>query len=149
MAALSGLDVLRGKRVYVDANVFIYFLDGSTRWAKPAKSILVAAQSGTIAAITGEAAVAEVMVGPYRSGDPMLVRSAHEFFATPRFVDVVSHSAQAWDDAAMLRGTLDIPLMDGLHLATAAQASCAAIVTNDDRMKSALAVEIIPLHAFP
>lgn len=139
MATMSGVEALRGRRVYVDANVFMYFLDGSTQWA--------AAGDGAFAAVTGEVAVAEVMVGPYRTGDSLLIRSTREFFAQPRLVDVVGHPREVWDDAAMLRGTTGIPLIDGLHIATAAYARCTALITNDTRMKSLLGVDVIALSS--
>lgn len=143
---MTSIEELRGRRLYVDANVFIYFLDGSTRWSAPATSILTAAREGALSAVTGEAAVAEVMAGPYRTRDQMLIRSTREFFGLPGFVEVVGHTAQAWDDAAMLRGSADVPFIDALHLATAALARCDAIITNDDRMRSALGVDAIPLR---
>jgi predicted nucleic acid-binding protein len=141
----ASTQILAGRRIYIDANVFIYLLDGTTRWAAPATSILAAARAGQFAAVTGEAVVAEVMVGPYRSRDPMLIRSARELFALPRLVEVVGHPAKVWDDAAMLRGTLDVPLIDGLHVATAAAAGCDCLVTNDRRMRPALGVDVVPL----
>ena len=102
MAAMNGVEALQGRRVYIDANVFMYFLDGSTQWAAPAATVLRGAAQGSFAAVTGEAAVAEVMVGPYRLGDSLLIRSTREFFAQPRFVDVVGHSQEVWDDAAII-----------------------------------------------
>jgi predicted nucleic acid-binding protein len=145
---MSAVESLGGRRVYVDANVFVYFLDGSTQWAAPAATVLAAAGQGTIAAVTGEAAVAEVMVGPYRMGDSLLIRSTREFFAQPRVVDVVGHPQEVWDDAAMLRGTAGVPLIDGLHIATAAHARCSALITNDNRMKPLLGVDVIALSSF-
>lgn len=144
---MSGVEALRGRRVYVDANVFMYFLEGSTQWAAPATAVLTAAGDGAFAAVTGEVAVAEVMVGPYRTGDSLLIRSTREFFAQPRLVDVVGHPREVWDDAAMLRGTTGIPLIDGLHIATAAYARCTALITNDTRMKSLLGVDVIALSS--
>ena len=58
MATMSGVEALMGRRVKVDANVFMYFLDGSTEWAPPATTVLTAAGDGAFAAVTGEEAVA-------------------------------------------------------------------------------------------
>lgn len=142
------IESIRGRRVYLDAKVFIYFLDGSTALADATSNLLTAAGDGVVAITTGQACVAEVMVGPYRTRDLILIRAAHEFFDQPALLEVVSHTAKAWDEAAMLRGTSGIPLMDALHLATAAATDCDVLVTNDDRMKSALGVEVMPLASF-
>ena len=143
----TALDALRGRRIYVDANVFIFFLDGTPRLREPAATLLDAAREGEFQALTGDAAVAEVMVGPYRTGDSIIIRGVRDFFRQPRFLTVVGHSAEAFDDAAMLRGTLDMPFIDALHVATAAAHGCDALVTHDARMKSALGVEVLPLVA--
>ena len=139
------LDALTGKRVYIDANVFIFFLDGTPRLREPAAAVLAAARAGSFQAITGHAAVAEIMVGPYRLGDPMVIRGARDFFRQPRFVTLVDHTPETFDDAAMLRGTLDMPFIDALHLATAAAHGCDAVITHDSRMRPALGVDVLPL----
>jgi predicted nucleic acid-binding protein len=110
-----------------------------------ATTVLAGARDGVFRAVTGDAAVAEVMAGPYRTGDQMLIRSVREFFAQPRLVEVVSHDARAFDDAAMLRGSLGLPFIDALHLATAAAQGCSAIITHDARLKPALGVEVVAL----
>ena len=146
MAAVSqGIDALRGQRVYIDANIFIYFLDATPSFIEPATDVLTAAQNGTFAAVTSQAVLAEVMVGPYRSGNPLIIRSVREFFHQPKLLEIVGHSDEAWDGAAMLRATLDVPFIDALHISTAASVGCTALVTNDARMKPALGVEIYPL----
>ena len=141
------LDDLRGRRVYLDANVLIYFLDGTPKRALEAAAVLHAAADGAFRAVTGDAAVAEVMVGPYRSGDPLVIRAVREFFRQPRLLEVLSHSVPVFDDAAMLRATQEMPFIDALHVATAAAAGCDAIVTNDKRMRPALGVEVVPLRS--
>lgn len=141
------LDDLRGRRVYLDANVLIYFLDGTPKRAVEAAAVLRAAADGAFRAVTGDAAVAQVMVGPYRNGDPLVIRAVREFFRQPRLLEVLSHSAPVFDDAAMLRATQEMPYIDALHIATAAAAGCDAIVTNDKRMKPALGVEVLPLRS--
>lgn len=143
MASLA--QMLTGRRVYLDANVFIYFLGGSSQWAPAAGTLLAAARDGQLRAVTGEAVIAEVMVGPYRQRDPLHIRSVREFFAQPGFLEIVSHSDKSWDDAAMLRGTMGMPMIDALHIATAAEARCDVLVTNDQRMQSALGVEVLVL----
>ena len=141
------IDELRGRKVYVDANVFIYFLDATPTLVDHASFLLESVDSGAFEAITGDAAVAEVMVGPYRVGDPLTIRRVEEFFGRPRFLEIVSHTSTNFKDAAMLRGTLEFGFIDALHLATAAANGCDALVTNDARMQSALGVDVIPLQS--
>lgn len=141
------LDSLTGRRVYVDVNVFIYFLDQSTPQSSAATDILEAAAAGDISAVTGQAAIAEVMVGPYRQGNPLVIRKVREFFDSSTWLDVVDHPAKAFDDAALLRATLGMPFVDALHVATASLSRCDVIVTHDARMKPGLGVDVVALSA--
>ena len=136
---------LAGRRVYLDANVFIYFLDGRSAKAESAGAVLRAAAEGQFQAVTGDAAIAEVLVGPYRTGDPLLVRRVHAFFDQPGLLHVVGHSRGAFEDAAMVRATTDSAFIDALHIATAAEAGCDVLVTSDRRMRSALGVDVVGL----
>lgn len=137
--------LLQGQRVYLDANILIYFLDGRTEVAALAADILEAAARGDFQAVTSDAAVAEVMVGPYRSGDPMTIRAVREFLHQPRLLDIVPNDSRAFDDAAMLRGVEGRGFIDALHVATAAAAGCTLLVTNDRRIRPALGVEVVEL----
>ena len=143
MGALA--DTLQGQRVYLDANTFIYFLSGPQAFSQTVESLLTASSDGRLVAVTGDAAISEVMVGPYRDRNPLHVRSVREFFERPGFLEIVRHTPKAWDDAAMLRGTMGMPMIDALHVATAAEARCDVLVTNDQRIKSALGVEVLLL----
>jgi predicted nucleic acid-binding protein len=139
------LDSLAGRRVYIDANVFIYFLDQLTTHADAATAILEDAAAGRFAAVTGQAVVAEVMVGPYRQGDPLVIRKVKEFFASAVWLDVVDHPAQAFDDAALLRATSGMPFIDALHVSTASLSRCDVVLTQDARMKPGLGVDVVTL----
>ena len=141
------LDSLTGRRVYVDANVFIYFLDQSSPHALAATKILEAAASGDFSAATGQAAIAEVMVGPYRQGNPLVIRKVREFFDSSTWLDKIDHPAKAFDDAALLRATSGMPFVDALHVATASLSRCDVIVTQDARMKPGLGVDVVALAA--
>ena len=141
------LDSLVGRRVYVDANVFIYFLDQSTPQSAAAHAALEAAAAGNFAAVTGHAAIAEVMVGPYRHGDPLVIRKVKEFFGSATWLDTVDHPAQAFDDAALLRATSGMPFVDALHVATASLSRCDVVLTHDGRMKPGLGVNVVALSA--
>jgi hypothetical protein len=65
---------LAGKRVYLDANVFIYALDNLPPWNIPATAILFGAEAGGFVACTSELALAECLVKPIQTGSHESVR---------------------------------------------------------------------------
>ena len=120
---------LAGRRVYIDSNVFIYFLDRAPTLARAADDVMALASSGACQGVTGDLAVAEVLVGPYRHGDVDAVDRIRGFFRTPDLLTVVSHSSADFLLAARVRGEQGAGLVDALHVATALNAGCTVLVT--------------------
>lgn len=137
---------LGAQRVYLDSNVFIYFLDRNPVYFPLVAPLLEAIDGGDILGVTGDAAVAEVMVRPYQTGDPTLVAGIKSFFGTAGFLSVRSHDAAAFDLAAQLRARHGMKFIDALHLATAINAECRFLITNDGDFRSQGAIEVIGLR---
>jgi predicted nucleic acid-binding protein len=144
--ALEGaLARIAGKRTYIDANLFIYFFAATPRYERVATALMKAARERQFFAVTGKAVVAEVMVHPYRDGNPEVIARFHAFFAQD-FLSVVDHPSQLYDTAALFAGTRRMKLIDALHYATALHVGCEAIVSNDHRFTQQRdAIEVIYL----
>ena len=147
MEALSAaLARMAGQRVYLDTNVFIYFLDQGALFDVVAP-LLAACVEGRMLGCTGDAAVAETMVMPYRHTNPVKVAQFKAFFGLEGFLTVHAHTAQTFDLAAQLAGTQGMRLMDALHYATAIQSGCRFLVSNDTGIKSSGEIEVIHVKA--
>ena len=132
MGALESLLArMRGQRVYIDANFLIYFLDRREPYFDLVSPIFTSCDAGDFEGVTGDAAVAEVMVYPYRSKSAAEIARGKAFFARPGFLTILSHDAAAFDACARLRATSSLKMLDALHYATALQAGCRFILTND------------------
>ncbi|NTU96605.1 MAG: type II toxin-antitoxin system VapC family toxin [Chlorobiaceae bacterium] len=141
----SSLERMNGHRVYIDTNVFIYFLDRNPEFFPLVSPLIKAVDSGTIIGVTGDAAIAETLVKPYRTGNPELVASIREFFRTEGFLSIQPHDGETFDLAAQLRATRGMKFIDALHYATALRSGCDFFVTNDTGIQSDQFLEIIPL----
>lgn len=142
----TALARMAGQKVYFDTNVFIYFLDQGTLFNTVAP-LLMACVEGRMMGCTGDAAVAETMVMPYRAQDVARIAKFKAFFGLEGFLTIHTHTAQTFDLAAQLAGTQGMRLMDALHYATAIQSGCRFLVTNDRRIDSSAALEIISVKA--
>jgi predicted nucleic acid-binding protein len=136
---------MRGQRVYVDTNVFIYFLEGNPQFFPAAEPVLRAISSKDIMGFTGEVAVAETMVGPYRKMDPGLIATTHNFFRSKNFLTIVPHDRAIFDHAARLRAEGRLRFIDAIHVATATSADCKFFVTNDKAIRSQGNIAVIQL----
>ena len=151
---------ISGKTIYIDSCVFIYFLDhycapdhGKTdakvNFFDVAALILDACAKRKSFGATGDAALAEVLISPYRKNDPIQLARFRHFFDQKNFLNVLSHDSSAFNNAAQIAAQYRLKLIDALHIATAVQANCAFFITNDLTIQSAipksLPIEVICL----
>lgn len=146
MGKITGLiAALRGHRVYVDTNVFIYFLERNVDFFPLAVPIIQAILAKEFLGFTGEITVAEALVQPYRARNAVLVAETRGFFETSDFLTVLSHDRAIWDLAAQMRAAYRLKLPDAVHLATALQAACRFFITNDKAMRSTGSLSVVQL----
>lgn len=136
---------MTGHRVYLDTNVFVYFLDRNPDFFPVAGPIMKAIESGLIIGCTGEAAIAETLVKPYQTGNLAMVASIKAFFRMDDFLSIYPHDAEAFDLAAQLRARRGLRFIDALHYATAIRADCRVFLTNDLRIQSSDALEVLSI----
>ncbi len=125
------LSRLRGQRVYIDTNFFIYFLTRHSEGFEAAAAVLQACDAGEVIGCAGDAVVAELLVKPYRDGDSAAASGIRQLFARKDFVERLPHDAASFELAAEIRGKQGGKLIDALHYATALRGGCRHLLTND------------------
>ena len=138
---------LLGKRVYLDTNVFIYFLEQESTFYPASYQLMNAVNRKVFNAYTGELAVAETMIGPYKKMDVSAISQTRHFFRQRDFLSVVPHEARTFDLAARLKARHNMKFADALHFATAIRFGCTLFVTNDKAIRSSTVVRVVPLTA--
>ena len=148
MGTIEGtLKRLQGHRVYLDTNVFIYFLDRNPDYFRLVAPVIEAVEAGLIIGCTGDVTIAEILVKPYQSGNLKLVASIKAFFRMENFLTISPHDAETFDLTAQLRAKDNRKFIDALHCATAIRAGCMSLITNDKGIKSSDSLEVILLSA--
>lgn len=125
------LEKFSGQLVYIDTHLFIYFLDQNTGFFPISAKILEAVEEGTFFAFTGDIAIAEALVKPYKINDISLISSFKSFFFTDNFLSIVSHNSDTFDLCSPIRATYNMKFADALHYATAIKSGCKFFITND------------------
>jgi predicted nucleic acid-binding protein len=136
---------IRGQRVYVDTNIFIYFLERHDRYFEGVVPFFQLFNDGLSIAYTGDAVVAETLYKPYQINDTLRVSEFKEFFNNDEFITVLPHSKKVFELAAELAPKRGMKLIDALHYATATLAGCKFMLTNDHGFVSSDAIEVIHL----
>jgi predicted nucleic acid-binding protein len=134
---------IRGQRIYFDANFLIYFFDRTEPYVTVVSQIILACDRNEVFGCTGDAAVAELMVYPYRTRDEIEIARGKAFFMRENFLQVLSHDSAVFDTASRLRAETGMKLIDALHYATALKAGCKFFITNDAGIRSTDTLDVI------
>lgn len=137
------LSRIQGKRVYLDTNAFIYFLDKHDLYFDVVLPFFQLFNSGLSFAYTGDAAVAETMYKPYERNDIVAINEFKAFFANDELMTVLPHTTKIFELTAELAPKQKMKLIDALHYSTALSANCHFILTNDRGFVSNDRIEII------
>ena len=143
---MGRLSRLHGRKVYVDANIFIYALNGFPAYATTLKELFEGIESGAFSACTSELTLAELLIIPFRHGNVeeegrcrMILRPRPCLSLLPVTMDVL-------ESMARLRGALPaIRTPDAIHAATAQLAKCDVFLTNDRRLKAVTGLQTVLL----
>lgn len=146
-AMADALERVKGQRVYIDTNIFIYFLERHEQYFDAVVPFFQAFSDGLSLAYTGDAVVAETLYKPYQIDDSIRISEFKAFFGDEEFITVLPHTKKVFELAAELAPKRGMKLIDALHYATAALAGCKFIFTNDLGFKSNDNLEVIHLNA--
>ena len=137
---------LRGQRVYLDANIFIYALNSLEPYRVALLELFAAIDAGEIHSATSELTVAEVLVVPLRRANSDEERNCRMILRPRPSLELIPVSLGILEAAARLRAsTPSLRMPDAIHLATAQQAGCQAALTNDERWKAVAPPKVILL----
>ena len=142
---------LEGKRVYLDANLFIYLLEADDY---PLQRDAVAGvfrmlDTGKMTGVVSEFALGEILPHPLRHGRQDQVDAYREIFTIKTALNVFPVSLEVIDAAAVIRVHSSIKMPDALHLATALEHGCEIFLTNDKKIRppEGLPIELINLES--
>jgi uncharacterized protein len=120
-------------RIYWDTVLFIYWLEENPRYAKRVDAIHTRMRERNDELITGALAFGEVLAGVYRKGTLEKAREIQALLEGAVSA-VVPFTAETANLYGQIRGSLNVPPADAIHLACAAQARADLFLTNDNRL---------------
>ncbi|MEX2184173.1 MAG: PIN domain-containing protein [Chloroflexota bacterium] len=120
-----------GRSLLIDTSVVLAYLSGTEPSSELARQVFDAcAATGRNATTLSTVTVAEMLVRPFRRGEPAVATTEGflRHFAEMRIIDVSYPIAR---QAAGLRALTDLPMPDALIIATAAVERIDIVITND------------------
>jgi predicted nucleic acid-binding protein len=119
-------------RLYLDANVFIYAIEGSAEVSNPLRELFGLLRASPGAGVTSELTLAEVL--PRANGRQR--RNYLDLIVWSGIFDLHSVSRDILIETAEYRKVARMPkLPDAIHVVTAIRAGCRTILSADSRLK--------------
>lgn len=122
---------LKGHKVYLDVNIFIYAVEDMEPWAAILREIFTSLEAGEWQAVTSNLSVAECLVKPFSLGRADLVQIYRAALSPRTHLTIATLHEEILVSAARLRAQLKFKLPDALHAATALDQGCTIMLTND------------------
>ena len=132
--------------VYLDTNVFVYFLEGNVEYESVLKELFGDIEREELIAVTSQLTLAEGLVKPIRDGRNDASSAFDMAIRTSRGLDVVSISREVLIEAASIRAKSSVKLPDAIHLATATMTQCRSFLTNDRSIPHLSGLSIIYIN---
>ena len=134
--------LLRGARIYVDANAWIYAREPEPKWDE-LRLFFASAREGNWKLVTSELSLAETLVWPIKNRDR---RAQSEFLAdlesAPHLV-LMPVSRPILIEAATLRATRGLEMPDAIHAASAKLSRCSHFLTGDEELARAVHLPVL------
>jgi predicted nucleic acid-binding protein len=141
---MGGITGLPGP-VYLDANIFIYTLEGYPDFTARIAIPLEAMDRQEIEALTSELTLAEVLVKPFRDCNVAWQHTYQEVLQPSVSLKLIPVSRAIFIAAAQMRAQFPIKLPDAIHAATAQHAACGSFLTNDPGFKTVKDLPVVLL----
>lgn len=142
---MGSLSSFIGQRLYLDANVFIYYLEAFPAFVTILDELFGRLDNGTVLAVTSELTLAEVLVKPLQAGNAASVAQYEQFLSDSGSLSMVPVTRELLVSAARLRAETSMKLPDAIHVATAVASGCVACLTNDQRLRAGASLPIVRL----
>ena len=117
-------EISRESRVYVDSNIFIYFVELNTEYFEKAEEFFEHIDSVGARLFTNEYTLAECIYQPSREGNFSLVEKYELLFEKEDEVQLLNLDGAIAKRAAFVGGNLGLKLADAIHFVSALEAGC-------------------------
>lgn len=139
------LNAIRGEKVYLDTNIFIYAIEDYPDFVNELNELFDSIDAGNLKAFTSELTIAEVLVRPLIDGDLEIQTAYQQALQSTEVLEVVPVSRDVLIEAARLRAVANLRLPDAIHAATALLSRCETLLTNDRRLSVLAGIEVVLL----
>jgi predicted nucleic acid-binding protein len=129
-------DELKGKRIYFDANIYIYLMEGFPALETSLRDIRDSLYYGEAHICTSELTLCEVLVPAFRSNNTELLMLYRKFIEDSGAFDLIPTTREIYIRASLLRAQLGLKSPDAIHVSSAIASKCSVFLTNDKVLRT-------------
>lgn len=130
------ITLLRGSRIYLDTNIWLYALEGTSEYSESLVTLFGAARDRSVTIFTSELTLAEVLVRSIRENDIARQAAYTKAITATNNTEAVPVSRTILLEAAKVRGATKLKLPDAIHAATAITTDCTTFLTNGKQFRT-------------
>ena len=128
---MESLDILKGKRVYFDANIFIYLIEGNTKYDHIIEELRDLILHEAFSVHSCDMVISEILPPMVKNDDQKAIKGTIDLLCNSGAVFLGSVSREICIQAGFLRGKHGMSTPDALHVASAIEQECDVFLTND------------------
>jgi predicted nucleic acid-binding protein len=132
-------------RVYIDTNVWIYYIESTPAFVAKARAFFVAVEAAGAQLITNEIAIAECLYKPSQDGNAAALDAYERLFDSGE-IEIAPLNGKLARTAAVNGGQLGLKLIDAIHYFSALEWGCDYFVTSDAGFKSGPMTTVIRIE---
>ena len=132
-------------RLYLDANILIYLVEGDEALSQSVHALLEAADAAHIRLFTSDITLTECLLGPLRAGNNDLAQAYLDLLQSHDFIALVGAELDVCVKASHIGAQCHLKTVDAIHLASAESSGCQALLSNDHGFKNTDNVRVIRL----
>ncbi len=136
-------DELKGKRVYFDANIFIYLMEGFPAFEPSLHEIRDSIYHGESHICTSDLTLCEVLVPAFRTNNTKLLTLYRRFIEDSGAFELIPTTREIYIRASLLRAQLGLKTPDAIHVSSAIDFGCNVFLTNDKLLKAPKNMDIL------
>lgn len=139
------IESFTGDDVYLDANIFIYAVEGFQKYSALCDSIFRSIEEMKIHAVTSEITLAEVLVQPLKTANARAIAEYEDIIQDRFDLRIAPVTRDILRSAAAMRASHGLKLPDAIHVATAHSARSEFIFTADLSLKAPHPIKVVTL----
>jgi len=129
-------DTIKGKRVYFDANIFIYLTEGFPSLVQSLRDIRDSIYHGESKICTSELTLCEALVPAFRADNTGLLMLYRRFMEERGAFELIPTTREIYIRASLFRAQIGLKTSDASHVSSAVAFECKVFLTNDRNLKA-------------